>query len=103
MIKSFIEKNIGAVGEERLKKFEYVPTKNGYPEWNNNPEIFQLNRLEPHAKTMSYTNFKDAMRGKIHLSEYCKFLNGEWKFHFSETPDSRIKDFYKKDFDYPNL
>ena len=67
-----------------LKKFEYVPPKNGYPEWNNNPEIFQLNRLEPHAKTMPYTNFDDAVKGKIHLSDYYLSLNGEWKFHFSK-------------------
>ena len=23
----------------------FTKTENGYPEWNNNPEIFQLNRL----------------------------------------------------------
>lgn len=88
--------------KDLLKKFEYVPPKNGYPEWNNNPEIFQLNRLEPHAKTMPYTNFDDAVKGKIHLSDYYLSLNGEWKFHFSETPEKRIKDFYKTDFDYGN-
>jgi beta-galactosidase len=32
-----------------VKKFQYTPPKNGYPEWNNNPETYQLNRLNAHA------------------------------------------------------
>ncbi len=36
------------------KKFVYTPPVNGYPEWNNNPQIYQLNRMEAHATLMPY-------------------------------------------------
>jgi beta-galactosidase len=80
-------------------KFEYTPPKNGYPEWNNNPEIFQLNRMEAHATLMPYNTVEEALTGKRYASGYCKMLNGNWKFSFAENPEKRIKDFYKTDFD----
>lgn len=36
------------------KKFNCAPPENGYPEWNNNPDIFQVNRMEAHAALMPY-------------------------------------------------
>ncbi|MBW8351786.1 DUF4981 domain-containing protein [Bacillus sp. IITD106] len=84
---------------KQLKKFEYTPPKNGYPEWNNNPEIFQLNRLEPHATLMPYDTVEEALAGNRQASKYYKLLNGEWKFSFSETPEQRNRDFFKADFD----
>ncbi|MBS4202449.1 DUF4981 domain-containing protein [Bacillus sp. FJAT-49732] len=79
-------------------KFFYSPPKNGYPEWNNNPEIFQLNRLEAHATLMPFQTVEEALEGNRKSSKYFKSLNGQWKFSFSENPDKRNENFYKTDF-----
>ncbi|WP_339247133.1 glycoside hydrolase family 2 TIM barrel-domain containing protein [Paenibacillus sp. FSL F4-0243] len=83
-------------------KFVYQPPANGYPEWNNNPEIFELNRLDAHASMIPYSNLTQALVGDKETSPYYKTLNGIWKFSFSETPDLRVVDFYKADFDCSN-
>ncbi|MFV9511249.1 glycoside hydrolase family 2 TIM barrel-domain containing protein [Tepidibacillus sp. LV47] len=83
-----------------LKKFVYNPPKNGYPEWNNNPEIFQINRMEPHATLMPYHTLEEALEGNRYESKFYLSLNGKWKFYFSENPEQRIKNFYEKDYDY---
>ncbi|MEJ6951907.1 beta-galactosidase, LacZ type [Natronospora cellulosivora (SeqCode)] len=75
---------------------------NGYPAWNNNPEVFQINRMDAHATLMPYDNVKDALKGERIESEYYQSLNGKWKFSFAENPASRVKDFYKANFDYSN-
>jgi beta-galactosidase len=80
-------------------KFVYHPPANGYPEWNNNPEIFELNRLDAHASMIPYSNLSQALVGDKESSPYYKTLNGIWKFSFSETPDQRVVDFYQADFD----
>lgn len=83
-------------------KFVYQPPANGYPEWNNNPEIFELNRLDAHASMIPYSNLTQALVGDKEASPYYKTLNGIWKFSFSETPDLRVVNFYKADFDSSN-
>ncbi|MBW4080685.1 glycoside hydrolase family 2 TIM barrel-domain containing protein [Paenibacillus sp. S150] len=80
-------------------KFTYQPPANGYPEWNNNPEIFQLNRLDAHASMISYPSVPQALRGERTASPNYRLLNGNWKFAFAETPEQRIKDFYSADYD----
>lgn len=80
-------------------KFNYQPPANGYPEWNNNPEIFQLNRLDAHASMISYTSISEALQGDKTASPNYHSLNGTWKFAFAETPEQRIKDFYTADYD----
>lgn len=74
-----------------MKKIKYTPLKNGYPEWNNNPEVFQVNRLEAHASLIPYE--------EIYSSENYLLLNGDWKFSFAENPEKRIKNFYENDYD----
>ncbi|MBY0145016.1 glycoside hydrolase family 2 TIM barrel-domain containing protein [Neobacillus niacini] len=82
-----------------VKKYQYAPPKNGYPEWNNNPETFQLNRLNAHATLMPYKTLEEALQGIRNFSSYYHFLNGDWKFHFSENPDQRIRGFYESEYD----
>ncbi|MDQ0974743.1 hypothetical protein QFZ31_004621 [Neobacillus niacini] len=62
-----------------LKKYQYAPPKNGYPEWNNNPEIFQLNRRNAHATLMPYETLEEALQGNRNASSYYCCLNGDWK------------------------
>lgn len=85
--------------KKQLEKFTYTPPKNGYPEWNNNPEIFQLNREKAHATLMPYKTVEEALIGNRRASDYFQSLNGTWKFAFSENPDQRIPDFFKVDYD----
>ncbi|HLU22587.1 MAG TPA: glycoside hydrolase family 2 TIM barrel-domain containing protein [Bacillaceae bacterium] len=87
---------------KQLKKFQYRPPANGYPEWNNNPDIFQLNRLPAHATLMPYKTEGEAIRGDRTASDYYQSLNGMWKFSFSENPEKRNLSFYEADFDSAN-
>ncbi len=82
------------------QKYEYFPPENGYPEWNNNPEIFELNRMRAHATLMPFDTVTEALTGNKSTSKYYRTLNGIWKFSFSKTPEERNKNFYKQDFDY---
>jgi len=82
----------------KVKKFSYVPPTNGYPEWNNNPNIFRLNCLAAHATSISYQSMQKALEGKRNESTYYYSLNGSWKFAFYETPEKRSREFFKEDF-----
>ncbi|MDQ0889411.1 beta-galactosidase [Paenibacillus sp. V4I9] len=81
------------------KKFIYTPPVNGYPEWNNNPQIFQLNRMEAHATLMPYKSEDEALAGVREASDSYQSLNGTWKFHFAENAQGRPQEFYKSDYD----
>ncbi|WP_239613760.1 glycoside hydrolase family 2 TIM barrel-domain containing protein [Cohnella mopanensis] len=80
-------------------KWIYSPPENGYPEWNNNPEIYELNRMEAHATLISHDSLEEALKGERKLSKHYLSLNGMWKFSFAENPDKRIKNFYELEFD----
>ncbi|WP_233566609.1 glycoside hydrolase family 2 TIM barrel-domain containing protein [Cohnella endophytica] len=80
-------------------KWVYTPPANGYPEWNNNPTIFQLNRMDAHATLISHHSLEEALRGDRKSSQSYKSLNGKWKFSFAENPDKRIANFYEQQFD----
>ncbi|KYG35268.1 glycoside hydrolase family 2 TIM barrel-domain containing protein [Alkalihalobacillus trypoxylicola] len=84
----------------QLKKFEYKPPQNGYPEWNNNPEIFQLNTLPAHTSTITYSTEEEALKGKQEPSHNYHCLNGKWSFSFAERPIERNVHFYKNSYDY---
>lgn len=82
------------------KKLKYTPPANGYPEWNNNPEIFQLNRMEAHASLMPFNTLEQAWEGQHSSSPNYLLLNGQWKFAFAPNADSRIVNFYESDYDH---
>ncbi|MUG89273.1 beta-galactosidase, partial [Paenibacillus timonensis] len=83
-------------------KWKYSPPANGYPEWNNNPEIFQLNRMDAHATFISYDSVEEALEGRVEDSRSYMSLNGVWKFAWAENPEKRIKHFYARDYDASN-
>jgi beta-galactosidase len=64
-------------------------------EWNNKPEIFQVNRLPAHATLMPYDNIESAVTGVRTKSPYYFSLNGTWKFSWSNNPAGRDTNFYK--------
>lgn len=73
-----------------MKKYVYNKPLNGYEEWNNNPEIFEINRMDAHAENVPYNKNDD---------RYYQCLNGSWKFYFSENPKKRIERFYEEEYD----
>ncbi|WP_338029429.1 glycoside hydrolase family 2 TIM barrel-domain containing protein [Gracilibacillus halophilus] len=81
------------------QKFTYTAPENGYPEWNHNPHIFQLNRMPQHAEAIPYQNVDQAFKAQREESPYVYFLNGTWNFHFAKNPEERLKDFYQLDYD----
>lgn len=79
-----------------------------YPEWNNRPRTFQVNREPAHATLVPYADSASALAAaKADISSsgiradsrYLKLLNGMWKFCFSKNPDTRPMDFYKESYD----
>ncbi|MGC9063729.1 MAG: sugar-binding domain-containing protein, partial [bacterium] len=62
-----------------------------YPEWNNNPEVFRINKEPPHTQLMPFEEF---IRSTNYIS-----LNGKWRFHWAKNPEERPKEFYKEDYD----
>lgn len=81
------------------RKLAYEPPSNGYPEWNNNPEIFQLNRMDAHSTMITYDSLEEALEGKLEQARSYYSLNGMWKFAWAENPNSRITHFYEQDYD----
>ncbi len=68
------------------------------PDWEN-PAVFRINKEAPRATSMPFPDRESALAKKRPESPWCQLLNGDWKFHYSGTPDARPADFYKPDFD----
>jgi len=84
---------------KRKPKYVYAPPANGYPEWNNNPDIFELNRLPARASFTPYVTAAEALTGERNVSPKVASLNGTWKFAFSPNPSSRPAGFFREQFD----
>ncbi|MCB1142354.1 MAG: DUF4981 domain-containing protein [Leptospiraceae bacterium] len=63
-------------------------------EWEN-PEIFGINKELPHSTLTPFASIEEAESGS---SRYLINLNGDWKFHFVQSPEERPIEFYKPDF-----
>ncbi len=63
-----------------------------------NPAIFNINKLAPHAYFIPFETEQLACTDNEYLSEYFKSLNGKWKFHLSSNPESRPVDFFKDEY-----
>ena len=67
-------------------------------EWNNKPNVFQVNRLKVHATLIPYNDLNKALQGELKLSENYFSLNGKWKFNLVTKPASRPLDFFNVNF-----
>ena len=81
------------------EKFVYQAPKNGYPEWNNNPEITHINALPARATLVAYDTVDEAKALDRDVSKRKVSLNGMWKFNFSENIRKAPADFYKAGYD----
>lgn len=64
--------------------------------WLSDQSIYSVNRIKAHSDHKYYLSKEEAEEGKMVLRQS---LNGNWKFSFAVNPKSRVKDFYKMDFD----
>lgn len=81
------------------EKYTRTLPANGYPEWNNNPEIFQLNRMPARATLMPYDSLAEALKCDRSASAHKLSLNGQWRFNFAKNILEAPADFYKSDYD----
>lgn len=64
-------------------------------EWNNRPEVFQVNREPAHVTLMPYGDVLSALSGEPTASPYYQSLNGTWKFYLVNNPAERLSHFYE--------
>lgn len=67
-------------------------------DWEN-PEVFEINKEEPHATFVPYSSEAQALTNNEQNSSLVKSLNGSWKFNFVTNVASRPLDFYKSNVD----
>ncbi|MFT8872524.1 MAG: glycoside hydrolase family 2 TIM barrel-domain containing protein [Sporolactobacillus sp.] len=64
--------------------------------WLQDPTVFRVNRLDAHSDHVYYESEAEAQEGRMRLRQS---LNGSWKFSAAANPQTRVKDFYRTDFD----
>lgn len=62
----------------------------------NNPEIFQINRLEAHSNHLYFETLDSAKN--LEEIELKQSLNGTWKFQFSKNLDEREEEVLQRKF-----
>jgi len=67
-----------------------IPASAQTLEWEN-PHVFGINKLPYHATLQ--------LPSKEEVCKEIVSLDGQWQFHWSKDPESRIVDFYKSDYD----
>lgn len=72
---------------------------NGFNEWQNTPEVVEINRLPSRASFMPFENADKALKGDRFQSGRCILLDGIWKFKHFENYKSRIISFAEPTFD----
>jgi beta-galactosidase len=68
-----------------------------FTEWENE-KVVDINKMPPHVTFMAYPTKALAIKNDFSASPWFKSLNGNWKFHYTDQPESRPTDFYKTDF-----
>ena len=59
-------------------------------EWNNNPEVFQINRLLTHLIIIPYSNISEAFNGDMMSSLFYFLRQGTWKFQLISNSSQRV-------------
>ncbi|MCF2143079.1 MAG: DUF4981 domain-containing protein [Candidatus Heimdallarchaeota archaeon] len=67
-------------------------------DWQN-CQVIAKNREPPHATFIPFSDFEEALEKQRNESRYYKSLNGIWKFHWTNSPKGRPKEFFQITFD----
>ena len=73
--------------------YEHVTAPDG-GEWQD-PQRLALGKEQPHAWFFSFAGADNVLGVLPEYSSYYKNLDGEWMFHWSASPDGRLKGFEK--------
>ena len=68
------------------------------PDWEN-LSVLEINREEAHASFIPFADTEQALKGIREDSPWYLPLNGEWRFHWTPTPEGRPQAFYRTDYD----
>lgn len=68
------------------------------PDWQN-PRALHAGVETPSATMVVYQDTASALSFDRVRSPFLQSLNGDWKYHWSDTPASRVPDFWKTEFD----
>lgn len=67
-------------------------------DWENQ-HVTQINRYPMHTPYGAYESVEQALEGDRNRSKFVFSLNGLWKFHMYDSPESVEDGFYREDFD----
>lgn len=67
-------------------------------DWEN-PEVFGINKLEPHAFFIPFQDKQSALSFDVTTSDRYQLLNGYWDFKFLNNPDDTPEKFYALAYD----
>ncbi len=70
-------------------------------DWEN-PTVFQINQVLPHANLMPFNSVKEAIKLDKKASPNFLSLNGTWEFNFSENLEKAPKEFYQDNYNRKN-
>ena len=68
------------------------------PHWNN-IDVIREHAEPPRAHFVPWSSAEGALGGEVADNEYVQSLNGEWKFHYSDSPAERPENFFAVDYD----
>ncbi len=84
---------------KKYSKYEGIPFREKVPHDWENPEVFNINREDPHATLISFNDEQSALEAiKANSPNYIS-LDGKWKFNYANTPSERPYWFFKDDYD----
>src|SRR5664280_420130 len=63
-----------------------------------NTSVFELNQEEGHVPIVPYISVDEALKNDRQKAASFLSLNGTWKFHFSDTPEGTLSDFFETNF-----
>jgi beta-galactosidase len=84
---------------KKYSKYEGVPFTEKEPRDWENPAVFNINREDPHASLISFSDEPGALEAIKSNSPNYKSLDGVWKFNLAKTPEERPFWFFKDDYD----
>lgn len=84
---------------KKYSKYEGVAFTEKVPRDWENPEVFNINREDPHASMISYSDEQSALHAIKATSANYLLLDGTWKFNWVKSPDQRPFWFFKDDYD----
>jgi len=62
------------------------------------PAIFELNQTEGHVPVVPYRDRNEALLNQKTSSAWFLSLNGNWKFHYSDTPEGIPEGFFREGY-----